>query len=404
MKTFTLDCSIDENNKGISIEHSGYALRLYHDSKDAANVKRLSLSNENMRIELLPSKGLSITEAFCRAQSYFWHPPLTSLPDPDAFNPSDTIYLNGERTEGYGWIRQFTAGVEMLGLKNWGLPRENPESREIMPMHGTASLIPVKTVNVKLAEHYAEISGAFLFREGSGSEDVPWYSRGKIIFEVVKKIIIQNNGKKVIVKDRIINRSTEKHKADWGYHVQLRPAEGAEYFVPSRKMRNSEKTSASYNHEIWHPSREPGIREQTMNIHKNLLIKEGALGKENGIDTLLKYPDGHAILAVIPPAPWIGTWISAGGKGGKEWCYGTADKGHPVSIMENDYDGIGPEFGQSDLFHHDEEEDRFRNADLEPGQRIDIMMIFRMLTSKQARSYEREIREYSKNRDIGRIL
>jgi len=199
-----------------------------------------------------------------------------------------------------------------------------------------------------------------------------------------------------VLEDRIVNKSNEKLAADWGYHIQLRPAEGAKYLVPSKYMRDYGGAEIKSNSEIWYASAEPGERKQVLTVHKNLEVSKGILGDIDSVKTLLKYPDGYGIMTVIPPTPWIGSWFSSGGKGGKEWCFETSEDNKPIPIMEN-YDGVGSEFGQGDLGDGNDEEGQYRNSVLEPGKSIDMMMIFELLQPENAEKLEQEIREYINN-------
>ena len=80
-----------------------------------------TISGNGMRLELLPSKGLSIYEAFYNERPYFWKPPLEKLKNPDDFDPLGITYLKGTPAVGYRWLELFTGGVEMLGLDNSGV-------------------------------------------------------------------------------------------------------------------------------------------------------------------------------------------------------------------------------------------------------------------------------------------
>jgi len=130
MRSCIFDCGSLQDSKQNFFEDSGYTVRLYHKSGDAPNVYRVSISGNGMRLELLPSKGLSIYEVLYNERPYFWKPPLEKLKNPDDFDPLGITYLKGTPTAGYRWLELFTGGVEMLGLDNLGSCKERLRDRQ----------------------------------------------------------------------------------------------------------------------------------------------------------------------------------------------------------------------------------------------------------------------------------
>ncbi|MFA6309202.1 MAG: DUF4432 family protein [Clostridia bacterium] len=401
MNRIILDCKSLENGKEKVIEKLGFTVKVFHNKNDDICVNRISIEHIDMNIELLPSKGLTVNEAFFRGQPYFWEPPLDGLPNPDNFNPFEKMYIDGILTEGFSWLKQFTGGVEMLGLENWGMPETEEATGFSLPMHGTVSMIPVKSVNIDITEDSAEISGTFEVRNTREIEKLPWYKNGEVIFEVTKRIIIKPDSARIILKDTITNKSVEARIANWGYHVQMRAFEGAEYLIPSKKMKRIGESTAANNHEIWYNSKGENVRVQVMNRHTVLKVIDELAGEKSGIRTLLKYPDGHAIMAVIPACPWIASWMSSGGAGSREWCLVDASGKKGTSIMKKDYSGIGPEFGSKDLFGGEDEEIQYKQDVLEPMQSTETFIVFEMPEPAQAKIFEEEINYYIKDRKFG---
>ena len=398
MKKIVFDLSQPAGEEKV-VCYSGYTLRMYHKDGDAQDVSRICISGNGMELVLLPSKGLSIYEAFYNGRPIFWEPPLKSLISPDEFDPYGIVYFSGKPARGYRWLELFCGGVEMLGLDNWGMPYEDLKTGKILTLHGTTSVIPVKSVNVNLCEDGVEVYSSFQVCNGEGPDDTPWYKRGEVIFEITKIIKISSDSSKIVIEDSITNKSNNTQNADWGYHIQLRPVEGAEYMVPSKYMREFEGVEIISNKEIWKSSTEPGVRKEVKNVHKNLKISKGSPEGNNGIKTLLKYPDGYGIMTSIPPVPWMCSWYSSGGKGGNEWSFESDKDGRSVIIMDN-YDGVGPEFGQSDLGRSGNEEVQYKNSQLDPGQTIDIIILIELLDPEKAKELEHEIREYINDRDL----
>lgn len=381
METFKLDCIKLKNNKENIIEKSGFLVKIFHKDEDDILVNRIliehkdknsrdiehkdkNLRDNDMTVELLPSKGLSINEAFYKGQPFFWEPPMGGLPNPDDFDPFEKMYIDGALVDGFSWLKQFTGGVEMLGLENWGMPRDDAESGFEFPMHGTASLIPIKSIKVNINEETVEIIGTFEVRNTRSAKTKPWYENGEVIFEVTKRIIIKPKSARIILKDSILNKSNEKRFANWGYHVQMSAVEGAEYLIPSKSQKRIGESTAQTNREIWYNSKRENVREQVMNRHTDLRVTDNIFEGKSGFRTIMKYPDGHAVLNVIPACPWVASWMSAGGAGGDEWRL--AKKG--PSIMKKNYNGFGPEFGSMDLFGGADEETQYKEKEIKPGR------------------------------------
>lgn len=94
------------------------------------------------------------------------------------------------------------------------------------------------------------MSGSFQAYNGEGSKEITWYKRGEVKFKVTKKVKISAHSSRIVLEDRIVKKSNEKLAADWGYHIQLRPTEGAEYLVPSKYMRDYGGAEIKSNSEI----------------------------------------------------------------------------------------------------------------------------------------------------------
>lgn len=401
MESAKFNLKILNSNEEKTFEKMGFMIKIYHDINDAENVKRISIKHKDMNITLLPSKGLSILEAYNKETPFFWEPPMIGLPDPDDFNPLEKIYLSGVLTEGYGWLLQFTGGVEMLGLENWGMPKTDFETGIVMPMHGTASLIPIGSVEVKISKDRAEIIGEFEVRKFRKIEKKPWYENGDILYKITKRVIIIPEIGSLILKDTITNKSKETLSPEWGYHVQMKAEPGAEYLIPSKKMKRIGDISLTEDAEIWYNSKCKNVREQTMNRHEKLRITDNVLKGERSIETLLKYADGHAIKAIIPACSWFASWFSAGGENGQEWCIQDKLGNCGPSIMKKSYDGIGPEFGNCDLFGEEDEEKEFKELPLKPEESVDIITAFEMLfDTEKIITIRDEIKSYNIDRKI----
>ena len=113
MKSFVLNCK-NLNLNPVNYTKSGrLSLRLSHNKDDPANVNRIMVYNKDLVIEILPSKGLSIGQAWNNEKAIFWEPAI-GMPDPDLLNlNSDEIAINGKPRSGFTFLKTFTGGVEL---------------------------------------------------------------------------------------------------------------------------------------------------------------------------------------------------------------------------------------------------------------------------------------------------
>ncbi len=399
MESAKFNCKKLNKNQKNHFEKFGFFVKAFHNENDAENVTRISIKHKDMNITVLPSKGLSVLDAFYKETPFFWEPPMTGLPNPDNFNPLEKIYLSGVLTEGYGWLLQFTGGVEMLGLENWGMPKVDDETGIVMPMHGTASLIPIEAIDVIIKKDSAEIIGEFEVRKFRKIEKKPWYENGDIIFKVTKRVIIIPETGRIILKDTVTNKSKEILSPEWGYHVQMKAEPEAEYLIPSKKMKAIGDKSVTEQSEIWYNSKSKTERTQKMNRHEKIKIIDNKLKGKKSFMTLLKYSGGHAIMMLIPACSWVASWFSSGGENGLEWCKQDDSGNCGPSIMKKSYDGIGPEYGNCDLFGGEDEEKEFKELPLKPEESVDITTEFEMIFDcEKIKNIENEIKNYNIDR------
>jgi len=111
----------------------------------------------------------------------------------------------------------------MLGLDSLGLVKKDSGTGKIFSLYVTVSVMPINSVEVKLSEDGAEVSGSFQVYNEEGSKETLWYKRGEVNFEVTKKVKISAHNSKIVLGYRIVNKSNEKLTANCEYHIQLRP-------------------------------------------------------------------------------------------------------------------------------------------------------------------------------------
>lgn len=388
--TFQFNCEALYLNRSTVFEQNGFRAEIVNRQGEPENALRIIISCKELKIELLPSKGLSVGEVFYQKQPVFWEPPA-GLPDPDRLDLiSPEISIYGEAMKGFTYLKTFMAGIEFYGLRNWGMPRTDKHTGEIHPLHGETSNIPVKTIHGQFSEDYLEMTSTFHYRKFSYHSEQPWYEIGEPIYKITKTVILPAEGNSFKVKDRIENITGSIQVPDWGYHITFRPEKGSKLLVPSKSVEERSGGTVPEDIETWHPAENPKIRTETGIIHKGLKLFESNGGRANKV--LMFYPSGRGIALSFPPSPYFQTWFCNGGANTDEFTF--TDNGLPV--LTKNWDGQGIEIGSSPLDNNgkiDPSVDCKKN--LKPGEALVNEIKSEMLTDKQSKYLYNEILNYN---------
>jgi hypothetical protein len=338
------------------------------------------ISDGENRYEFFPSKGLSVGRVDIKGKSLFWDQP-SGLYDPGKLDlRSKSLHINGKPAEGFMYIATYCGGVELLGLINWGMPAHNAETERLEILHGETSSIPVEEVTVIVGRESISIEASFDFRTFRGLFFRPWYRRGKKIFRVTRKVLINRRRGLLEVADTFRNVSKEVRTPDWGYHVTFRPEPGARYIVPARKAESRGGGEPPDDHRIWQPSPDDSHRIEKGIIFKDLFCRDN----DNQCTSLLVYPDGSAVSVKTPPVPYFQTWFCSGGAGSEEFTW---NDGQPV--LKKNWDGIGIEFGSSALDHDGNTDPSvIPEPPLNPGEVRTLSFSFELLSPDEAVNLE----------------
>lgn len=389
-----LNCIDIKANDDNHIKKDAFEIVLYHKDDDPKNVNRLKIVSENHWLELYPSKGLSVGELFIKDKPVLWDPP-SPLFDPDDLDLlSDEVCINGEPSPGFLYIKTYNAGIELLGLNNWGMPRKDEATGDLFPLHGEASLIPVEKVSIIFKNDGLLISGTFTVRSFKGNDHLPWYKKGEEVYLVTRNIFFSPVTRSCKVEDIIKNISNITRTPDWGYHITLHPENGAKYLVPGKYIENRGGGELPDDIETWAPAANPAIRSETGIIHKGLKITHGLIDNKDGNLSLCLYPDGSGIAVSHTLAPYFQTWFCCGGTNSREFTF---KDGTPV--LKKNWDGMGIEIGSSPLDHDcNIDPDVEYNGSLRPGEEIRIKMMFEFLDTETAQQLSKLIEEYNQDR------
>jgi hypothetical protein len=339
---------------------------------------------------LFPSKGLSLGQVFYRSKPVFWEPPY-DLPDPETLNLwSDDVCVDGKPIQGFSYLPTFCAGIELYGLKNWGMPRWDDKSGELLPLHGETSNIPVAETQVEIDHTGITVRASFIYHDMKGSGFRSWYTEGDPWFRVEKYFRFESVGQaKVITRDTMINISAHTLTPDWGYHITFRPEAGSRLLLGSKQKEERSGGPLPDDVETWSPQTKTACREETGIIHKELMA---LCPEESGKSfVILKYQSGDGLLYTFPKSPYFQTWSCRGGAGSDEFCHKNGE-----TLLKKNWDGLGIEIGSSPL-DHDGNRDRSVEVQpcLQPGEKTVVEMELMFPDKDILVGLEERIRQYN---------
>lgn len=342
-------------------------VRLYRRDADAQDIRRLSISWTGGEIEVLPSKGLTIASLQHGHWRPFWQPVVSAVVSPEMENLTGEILVNGAPKPGMRWLENFSGSVELLGLSNWGLPRRDPLSGHVLPLHGEAARIPVRALSVETINDFIVVTGTFEVNHNWWNEPAnsaaPWYKRGILAWGVTRVIVIDSILPAVQFVDTITNCMDEPAVPDWGYHIQLRAEDGARLRIPSRIVEDRFGGTVPSDYERWKAADPPTRRIECGYIHKGLGRYPGLFGREV-VSGAVFYPSGSQTFFTMPAAPYTLSWFSAGGSGGSEFAL-PETPGKSISTIP--WDGLGPEIGASAIDHDGNTDPEIAEPPVAPG-------------------------------------
>jgi hypothetical protein len=346
------------------------SLDLVHHFQDPEGINHIKLHFGDFIIELLPSKGLAPGRLIYRNQNIFWDPP-SPLYRPEEIDPlSDEICIQGKPQKGLIYIKSFTAGIELLGLQNWGMHYADAKGH-FHPLHGEVSHIPTSEIRLSKGPGFLILEGTFDYRKYTASMQKPWYEQGEPLFKVTRQYKLYTDGR-FLYKDIIENISPQSQAVDWGYHLTLQGRDGSYAIVPASELAHRGGGKAQLKDLIWRPAENENTRTETGVICKNLRTAYiDSLGRDM-VEIQFVYPKANPLRIYVPPCPYFQTWFCAGGEKTDEFTY---KDGEPV--LKKSWNGMGIEFGASALDHDGNTDPAAPvSAPLQPGEKVEIPIYF----------------------------
>lgn len=346
-----------------------FTAQIGRNDSDAPDVRRIIVSTRSGYVlDLLPSKGLSVGRFKTPKGDVFWNIPVRGLVSPESFDPLAPMLVNGQVVKSLRWIENFAGAIELLGLSNWGMPVKDPDSDTILPLHGEASQIPVQTCEILADDRFFGAVASYEVRDRWWTDpeyaDRPWYRRGNPLWTITRHVVLDTDKRQLQVLDAIRNDGSRRRRPDWGYHVQLRPEAGGKYVIPSRKTVGRFGGAVPEDFQVWRPAPDPTIRTERGYIHSGVEAVSDPVGGK-AVQTWAEYPTLPTVRVTMPLAPYMLSWFSCGGTGGKEFDRPENPDGRYMAVG---WDGFGPEFGASPLDHDGAGDPTVAEPELEPGE------------------------------------
>lgn len=391
-----INWNIPIDNQVLLFDNQQLIIQLVHSKSEPEAINRIHISGYGSMLELYPSKGLSIGQLRVHDKPIFWDSPSPLVDVSQLDLQQFEIGINGSMQSGFAYIPLYNAGIELLGLQNWGMPKTNPATGDLQILHGEVHSIPVYDVSAQVSGSEVTITGTYLYRTFSGDQLLPWFERGNPLFEITRVIHLNLLTGHLLHTDTIKNISTTALKPDWGYHVTFFPIPGAKCMVPSLIAFDRFKASLNDDIETWYPAQDDGIRCETGIIHQHLLADKQDEKQHLRTTSLIQYPDNTGIAVSVPVAPYFQTWFCNGGKNSTEFTY---RDGRPV--LTKNWDGLGLEFGSSALDHNGVADSLLADSSpLLPDQQLHIAIEISVVKGDKLDELREKIGDYNRARQI----
>jgi hypothetical protein len=347
----------------------GFVVELGRADGDPDDVRRLVITGtDGFALELLPTKGLSVGYFNTPCGQVFWDIPVEALMSPEKIDLLGEMIIGGRRVKAMRWLENFAGCIELLGLSNWGMPHQRPGSLVLLPLHGEASQIPVDECWIRAGQVVLAARSRFIIRDSwwdaSGDRQSPWYLRGRAQWQVTRNVVLDKSRRALQVLDEITNLGSSPAVPDWGYHVQLRAESGARLSIPSRARIDRAGKAVPEDFELWQPSPEPERRFERGYVHYGCPEETNPLGQP-AVRGRAIYERGPNTLFTLPRSPYIQSWFSCGGSGGR--AYSHPDRPDEL-FMVRGWNGMGPELGASPLDHNGAADPEIAEPALGPGE------------------------------------
>lgn len=371
----------------------GGSVSMVHHSADPVSVNRLIVVNNELEVEILPSKGFSIGQVYRGGRPQLWDPPIGFCDTENLDLHSAEIAINGNPAPGFTFLKTFSAGIEFYGLRNWGMPFYDEKNSFLHPIHGETSNIPVDYCDVTISSDEITLTASFIYRNMLPDSKGTWYLSGSDLFEVERRVIIKKDKLQLQLIDRIKNISDKPLLPDWGYHITFMPAPGSLLLVPSASVENRSGEKVPEGFEKWLAAENNSIREEVGIIYKGLNTYSSDFGKLSY--AVVIHADQTGIKVSFPVSSYFQTWFCNGGANSYEFT--RVSDGKP--LFNKNWDGIGIEFGSSALDHNGNTDQSVPLQEfIKQASSIEIPILIDFVDELELKQLSEEIRKDNLNR------
>lgn len=191
------------------------------ESGKSAGVQLVQLRCGNMRVLVLPTRGLSILEVQFTdgLGNYGWNSPIP--------NPVHPMWVPISEPSGLGWLDGFNEMLVRCGLESNGAPQHDENGRLQYPLHGRIANIPATSCHVELDEDAGTIR-----LTGTVEETRFHIRRTRLTTSMTLRTSSPNE---IQIRDEVENLSNRPSDFQLLYHLNIGEPileEGAKFVAP----------------------------------------------------------------------------------------------------------------------------------------------------------------------------
>lgn len=251
----------------------------------------IELDNGNLKIWLLPDRGMGIWKIWQQAREVGWKSPVKG--------PVHPRLVPLDEAHGIGWLRGFDELLCRCGMDSNGAPEWDANGRLLHPLHGRIANLPA---------HYLEaaIDGAEIRVRGQVEEARLFGSKLRLTSTLSTRV----GEASLRIHDRVTNLSSMPADLEWLYHINFGPplaTPSARIWLPARCVAPRDPASrAELSH--W-----PDYGPERTTGTESVLYFELAANERGWTESLLEAADhqwGVRLTYNARQMPWFILWKS----------------------------------------------------------------------------------------------
>lgn len=209
------------------------------ESGKSAGVQIVQLRCGDMRVLIMPTRGMSILEVQFRdgLGTCGWNSPLP--------NPVHPMWVPISEPSGLGWLEGFNEMLVRCGLESNGAPQHDENGRLEYPLHGRIGNLPATSCCIEIDEASGTIQ-----LTGVVEETRFHFRRTRLTTKMTLRL---DNPNKIFVQDEVENFSNRPSDFQLLYHMNIGPPilESGSKFVAPFSMVCPRNEHAATNMSSW---------------------------------------------------------------------------------------------------------------------------------------------------------